>query len=576
MSTLQTQRREDSAPHHERVSSTGSRHSNGHPYSCVRSPTSNDGARTLSSTSASAAAANLSALVPPSMRPQVSITTMGRRFSSSSESSSSSRHRGSHSAQLQLDGFGSPDSFEMGVSYSGMSPPRPSPTNPSLRRQRRRRRSSLSDVSVSTAEEEWGAATLPPLPAAVALPYTSPNRTISAADYAPLLATAENAEEAEGEVAEYVSPSLLKLARPRFGHEPAVVPPTPTFFPAEKVDSATLAEASQPSSSSATPSTLATANIGNAPVSTSSASASPLPTADVTLVSTPVAVPPAEVAGAVNTPPRPASVSTPHCSHGEDLDSPHPSADSAHEKEMSKVPSSPSQSAQPTLPPLSPPPPPLRHGAPAPVHDVGPMPPMATAPPIAPRHLHPFGALDAEAPAEKIEFMPEGPEAPAEASRRRHDHHQPSRTATTPEPAHATNNRTRSARRPTQSVQTARARAQQRRHAVSTSPHARETPVSPLPEYFPGAKRLDDDRVPLSTKFVLGTACVVGVAVVLYLGCSIYRYASVSVRETSTPAPTSRFAWARAPKTTVVSDKDAARVAREIRDRIVRNMKGTL
>lgn len=195
---------------------------------------------------------------------------------------------------------------------------------------------------------------------------------------------------------------------------------------------------------------------------------------------------------------------------------------------------------------------------------------MTAPPPIAPRNIHSASASDAEARVDATGFTPL-PEIPAEKPRGRHDRPQSSRTAT-PEQAQGAN-RTRSARRLTQSVQTARARAQQRRTAASSSPHSRHTPVTPQPETsFPGAKRLDDDHLPLSTKLVLGAACVVGVALVFYLGRSVYRYASRSIMEPSAPVPQSKFARARMPKKAVVTDKDAAKLTRDIRDRIVTNM----
>lgn len=100
--------------------------------------------------------------------------------------------------------------------------------------------------------------------------------------------------------------------------------------------------------------------------------------------------------------------------------------------------------------------------------------------------------------------------------------------------------------------------------------------MAPTADFFPGAKRLDDDRVPLSTKLVLGTACVVGVALVFYLGRSAYRYAAANMREPTPPIPVSKFARARMPKKAVVTDKEAAKIARDIRDRIVTNMRSAV
>jgi hypothetical protein len=200
---------------------------------------------------------------------------------------------------------------------------------------------------------------------------------------------------------------------------------------------------------------------------------------------------------------------------------------------------------------------------------------MSRPPPIVPRHAHSATLSDAEARADDTGFAPLPEIPPTEEPRTRHDRYPSSRTFT-PDNGQANSNRTRSARRPTQSVQTARARAQQRRHAASSSPHSRKTPVGPQPEFFPGAKRLDDDRVPLSTKLILGAAGVVGVTLLFYFGRLIYRYVSVSIMEASPPVSTSKFARARMPKKTVVTDKDAAKIAREIRDRIVGNMQSAM
>ena len=507
MSTVQSQRREESGPRHERASPARSRQSNAHPYTLLMSSASNEGAHTSSSTTS---AANLAALVPPSMRTRTSAGATERRYSDSSGSSTSSRWRRNNHTLLPLAGRSSADS-ENGTGYRSLSPPRASPSKLSPLRERRRyhRKSpSLSEVSVSTADEEAMEVTPPPPPVvtAAASPAASASRTVSASDYVPLPEQAEWVKE--GDATGQTPSPPPKLARPRFGRASTVIPVAPTTFAAvDTSDSAALAAITPHSSSSvATP-----------------------PTSGTTII----------------------------------LDAP----------------AEPKTPDPPKAPPLPSPPlpsPPLRYGVPASSHGVAAMPPMTSPPPIAPRPVHSASASDADTRAGDMGFTPVS-HIPTETPQRRHDRQPSSRTATPKQTHGATNNtRTRSSRRPTQSVQTAHARAQQRRTAASSSPHSRGTPVTQQPDFFPGAKRLDDDRVPLSTKLVLGTACVVGVALVFYFGRSIYRYASVNIMDPGPPVPTSKFARARTPKTAVVTDKEAAKIVREIRDRIVGNMQNSI
>ncbi|KPI86735.1 hypothetical protein ABL78_4205 [Leptomonas seymouri] len=542
---MQAQRREEKCALHEQVNPAGTRQSNGYPYSPLQSTTSTEGART--------SAANFTALMPPSMWSRSPITAAERRSSDSSESSSSSKFRKHKSPHLPVAKNGSADSLEVGTGYRKLSPPHSYPSNLSPSHDRRCG-SSLSEVSVSTTENEPDTA-IPPPPLATAAAIISTNRTVNASDYTPFPEKPGKMEGTDRETTEFTSTSLPKLARLRFGYESRFVPRAAPHSPSEKADSAILADATPQSPFSATSSAAANASAGNTPNSAPFATPLLPPITDATLASTPVAAPPAVPADLAMTPPH--------------YDRDHAST---NENEASKLQSSSSEPCQRPLPP-----PPLYHGTAASIHGAEPMLRTAATPPIVPHRLHRNRADDvgdAEAHAPETGFIPM-PEIPAEVPHKCPSQHQSAPT-TMPAQTQAGNMRTRSARRPTQSVQTARARAQQRRRAVSSSPQPRRSPATPQPDFFPGAKRLDDDRVPLSTKLVLGAACVVGVALVGYLARSIYRYASVDLMGASTPVPASKFARERMPKAAVVTDKAAAKIAREIRDRIVSNMQSAV
>lgn len=131
--------------------------------------------------------------------------------------------------------------------------------------------------------------------------------------------------------------------------------------------------------------------------------------------------------------------------------------------------------------------------------------------------------------------------------------------------------RTRSSRRPTQSVQTARARAQQRRHASSQSPHGRSETTSPRPDFFPGAKRLDEG-VPLSTKLLIGAGLLVGVSLIMYFVRSVIRPSSLDFVEVHHASTKSVDAPLPTPQMKSVTDAEALEAVLDIRRRIVENM----
>lgn len=211
-------------------------------------------------------------------------------------------------------------------------------------------------------------------------------------------------------------------------------------------------------------------------------------------------------------------------------------------------PKNPSVQPSPSIPPLVPTPPPSTE-APAPVPAPARPPQPGGPPPLAPR-AHPTTAADDGHSGDGFSPRPETAAWRNRATASASGSATAKRTTSPQRPQSEQRRRPQSSRRPpTQSVQTARERAQQRRTAASMSPGRGmgRAAAEGVPR-FPGAKKIEDDGVSLGTKLMIGAGLLTG-AVTIFLLVRVVMSASPS------PGPGTRAEPPRAPQRVLSSEE---------------------